>query len=202
MASRSGRAMHRAMVATVLASIAGWADAQTITATPGGTIRTSLGRGIALNKESSIERTWITVHDPSMLVEFKAPAGVKTTYTLRGDYGEYDYNVAVQLTARQPISAVEIRFLLFDIWGKNTKSLVMTQVMDMMTGTTKEFNAKWQIPSETEAAQYYASIAYVSRVRTQDGRVLGSNGEFVLEQARKFSAQFKEVDLEPGKPPD
>jgi hypothetical protein len=149
-----------------------------------------------------MERIWLTVHDPAIPVAFKDPVGVKTTYTQRGDYGEYEYSVVVNLTAREPISVVELRFLLFDVWGKNTKSLTKTEVLDLSPGTTRELNAKWQISSETEAAQYYASIAYISRVRTKDGRVFAANNGFVLEQAGKFSTQFKEVDLQSSKSHD
>jgi hypothetical protein len=199
MAWESGRTIHRSIAASALVVIAGWAHAQTVTATPGGTMRTSLGRGIVLNKESSLERVWICVQDPAMPVEFKNPVGIKTIYTLRGEVGAYEYSSVVHLTAREPVSVVEVRFLLFDIWGQKTKSLVLTEITDLMPGITKELNAKWGVPSETEAAQYYASIAYISRVRTKDGRVLAANSEFVVEQARNFSAQFKEVDLESSK---
>ena len=199
MAWESGRAIHRSIAAGALVFLAGWAPAQTATAIPGGTMRTSLGRGIVLNKESSLERVWIYIQDPAIPVEFKNPVGITTTYTLRGEAGAYEYSSVVHLTAREPISAVEIRFLLFDIWGQKTKSLIITEIAELTPGTTKELNPKWGLPSETEAAQYYASIAYISRVRTKDGRVLAANSEFVVEQARKFSEQFKEVDIESGK---
>lgn len=201
MAWQSGQTIHRSIAATILALGAGWAHAQTVTTTPGGSIRTPLGRGITLNKESSLERIWMTVHDPDMPVAFKNPIGLRTIYTLRdGIVGEYEYSAVVHLTARQSISAVEVRFLLFDIWGQNAKSLVMTEIADLAPGTTKELHPKWRLSSESEVVQHYASIAYISRVRTQDGRVLAANTDFVLEQARRFSAQFKEVDLERKKP--
>ena len=199
MAWESGRTIHRSIAASVLISFAGWVHAQTVTTTPGGTIRTFLGRGIVLNKELSIERIWMSVHDPAVPVEFRNPVGIKTIHTLRGDAGEYEYTAAVHLTARLPISVVEVRFMLFDVWGQNTKNLVVTEIMDLPPGTTKELNPKWRLSSETEVAQYYASLAYISRVRTKDGRVFATNSEFILEQARKFSAQFKEVDLESNK---
>jgi hypothetical protein len=200
MAWHSGQTTRRSITAAALALISGWAHAQTVATTSGGSVRTALGRGITLNKGSSLERIWMTVHDPDMPVVFKNPIGVKTIYTLRdGIAGEYEYSAVIHLTASQAISAVEMRFLLFDIWGQNTKSLVMTEIADLAPGTTKELNPKWKLSSETEVAQHYASIAYISRVRTQDGRVLSANTDFVFEQARRFSAQFKEVDPEPKK---
>lgn len=199
MTCRSGRTIRRSIAATVFMFIAGWLHAQTATVTPGGAIRLPLGRGIALNKESSVERIWITVQDSVMPVEFKNAVGIKTNHSFRGDIVEYEYSAAVHLSARQPISAIEVRFMLFDIWGQNSRNLVVTEILDLMPGITKEFNPKWRISSEGEAAQHYASIAYISRVRTKDGKVFAANGEFILEQARKFSTQFKEVDPEPSK---
>jgi hypothetical protein len=199
MAWQSGETINKAIAATALMFIAGWAHAQTATVAPGGAIRLPLGRGIVLNKESSIERIWITVQDSVMPVEFKDAVGIKTNHTFRGDVGDYEYSAILHLTARQPISAIEVRFMLFDIWGQNKRNLVVTEILDMAPGTTKEFNPKWGISSEGEAAQHYASIAYISRVRTKDGKVFAANGEFILDQARKFSAQFKEVDPESSK---
>ena len=196
MAWQSGETIRRSIAATVLMFIAGWAHAQTATVSPGGAIRLPLGRGMVLNKESSIERIWITVHESVMPVEFKNAVGIKTNYTLRGDIGDYEYSAVLHLTARQPISAIEVRFMLFDIWGQNNRNLVVTEILDLAPGITKEFNPKWRISAEGEAVQHYASIAYISRVRTKDGKVFAANGEFILEQARKFTAQFKEVDPE------
>lgn len=199
MAWQSGATIKKYIAATALMLIAGSAHAQTATVTPGGAIRLPLGRGIVLNKESSIERIWITVQDPIMPVEFKSAVGIKTNHIFGSDIGDYEYSAVLQLTARQPVSAVEVRFMLFDIWGQNKRNLVVTEILDMAPGITREFNPKWRISAEGEAAQHYASIAYISRVRTKDGKVFAANGEFILEQARKFSAQFKEVDLESNK---
>jgi hypothetical protein len=142
----------------------------------------------------------MTVNDPdNMLVDFVRPAGIKTVYVSRNYTGDYNYSTQFELSTKEAISAVEVRFLVFDIWGQHRRTLVGTEVLDLAAKATKSFNFDWNLFSESEAAQHYASIAYVSRVRTQDGRILSANTKFVLDQARKFSAKFSETDLEPTK---
>lgn len=43
--------------------------AQQVTKSSGGSIKTELGYGIVLNKESSLTREWITIHDDSLPVD-------------------------------------------------------------------------------------------------------------------------------------
>lgn len=175
------------------------AQAQRVTTSSGGSIRTDLGHGIILNKESALNRVWITIHDDGLPVAFMGAVGIKTTYAKGGSYsaGNYQYSSAYGLATKDATAAVEIRFLVFDIWGQHKRSLSATHIGDAGAGTTKQFDSKWNLYSEHEASEHYASIAYVARVRTQDGRILAANTRHVIEQARKFSAQFSENDLTP-----
>lgn len=89
------------------------------------------------------------------------------------------------------------RFLTFDIWGDHSRNLSATDIADMDAGSTKKFDGKWNIYSENEVTEYYASIAYIAQVRTKSGRVIKADPKVVLEEARKFSKKFAEGDLEP-----
>jgi len=102
-------------------------------------------------------------------------------------------------SAERSRSAVEIRFITFDLWGSHLDTLVDTEVQDMPVGQT-EVKSKWNLFDENDCAAYYASIAYVARVRTRDGRVIEADTGPVMEEARKFSAKFKPEDLEPPAP--
>jgi hypothetical protein len=92
-----------------------------------------------------------------------------------------------------------MRFLVFDVWGEHTRSLSAVHIEDFGLGAAKKLDGKWSLYSEHEASAHYASIAYIARVRTQDGRVLAGDSKFVIEQARKLSAKFSESDLAPNK---
>jgi hypothetical protein len=61
-------------------ALSGIAEAQRVTTSSGGSIRTDLGHGIVLNKESSMKRVWITVHDDKLPVTIQGTIGVKSIY--------------------------------------------------------------------------------------------------------------------------
>lgn len=54
-----------------------------------GTIRTSLGYGIVLNKDSSLEREWVTVNSPAVPAKLVGAAPVVTTYKSAEYSGTY-----------------------------------------------------------------------------------------------------------------
>jgi hypothetical protein len=110
--------------------------------------------------------------------------------------GEYRYQANLSLDVREPLSAVEVRFLTFDVWGQHVRTLKMDEVVDINVGK-KDLTGEWRLYSENECSEYYASIGYVSRARTKAGRVLEADPSAVIQEARKFSKKFTEADLEP-----
>jgi len=166
---------------------------QQVTKTSGGSIQTELGYGIVLNKESTLTREWITIHDDSLPVDIEGTTGVNTSY---GDR-KYQYNAEYIIKTKEAISAVEVRFLTFDIWGNNVRNLSATDIQDVKADVTQNFDATWHEYSENRVSEFYASIAYIAQVRTADGRVIKANPEIVLKEARKFSDKFSKSDLEP-----
>lgn len=165
----------------------------------GGSIRTELGHGIVLNDGSTLTREWIAVDSPSLPAHFVSTPGVVTRYEQDRLRGSYEYNADMSVNVTTPLSAIEIKFITFDVWGTHRKSLSLTEIKDIAIGTIA-FSGQWSIFSENEASEYYASIAYIARVRTIDGRVLEADIGPVLAEAKKFSAKFTESDLEPAKP--
>jgi len=172
-----------------------------VTRASGGSIRTPLGLGIVLDKDSSLVREWIAIHQAALPVRLLNTPGITTTYENGGQYsrGAYEYSAKFSIEVNEPVTAVEIRFLTFDVWGGHSRTLTMTEVRDFAKGTTA-LQGTWSLYSENEASEFYASIAYVARVRTADGRVITADIAPVLEEARKFSAKFSEGDLDPDKP--
>lgn len=176
----------------------------TVTRAPGGSIQTPLGYGIVVAKDSTLQREWIAVQDASVPVQFDGTPGVTTTFTRGGEYssGEYRYQAKFVLRASADIQAVQVRFLTFDVWGGHVQTLSYEEVADVASGTSKPVTGEWRLFSENDAEKFYASIAYVSRARLKDGRVIAAKDDPVIEEARKFSAKFTAQDLEPGsKPP-
>lgn len=183
----------------VVLSSAVFSQATVTTASPriarfdAGPMRTDLGYGIALNKESTLKREGIAIIDPRVLAILNDSARVFTTY---GDRS-YKYAARVGITAVESLTAVEVRFIVFDVFGDRVRVLSMSEVTDIAAGTTKNFVPQWSIYSENEAQDHYASIGYVARVRTQAGRVIEADLTPVLAEARRFSRKLTEADLAP-----
>jgi hypothetical protein len=173
--------------------------ANNVTRASGGSIKTELGYGIVLNKESSLQREWITVHDDAIPADLVGTAGVKTIFEKEGQYsrGDYKYTADYAVKLSQDLVAIEVRFLTFDIWGNLQKSFSTTEIADLKSGDTRRFDAKWNVFSESEVSEYYASIAYIAQVRTKSGRVIKADPKTVIQEAQKFSAKFNASDLEP-----
>lgn len=165
----------------------------TVARGPGGSIQTELGYGIVLNKDSTLEREWIVINDAALPVQFAGNAvGLTTVYSSNDRAYRYmaDFNVLVA----EPISALEIRFIAFDIWGNHVRNYVITAIADLEPGQ-REISATWRALSENEVAEFYASIAYISRVRTSSGQVIEANQEPALIEAQRFSESFTNSDL-------
>lgn len=171
-------------------------EAVTFTRGSGGSIQTKLSSNIIVNKNSSLTREWITMHDPAMPLDLVGTIGVTTAYVPDRVRGEYQYQAKFSVQATVPVSAFEVRFLTFDLWGQHVRNLVSDDVSDIEPGT-KEVDAQWRLYSENDCSRHYASIAYVSRVRTRDGRVLEADPAPVVQEAKKFSKKFTAADLEP-----
>lgn len=173
--------------------------ANNVTRESGGSIKTDLGYGFVLNKESSLQREWITIHNDSIPAHLIGTVGVTTTHEKGGKYssGRYMYNADYTIKANEDLTAVEVRFLTFDIWGDLLRNLSATDIGDLKSGESRKMDAKWNVYSENEVSEYYASIAYITQVRTKTGRVIKADPSIVVQEAKKFSDKFKESDLEP-----
>ncbi len=167
--------------------------ADSVTKAHGGTVNTKLGTDYFTNEESSLTREWVTVHDGSMPADISGTVGVETINFGRDNSYRAEYGVI----AKEALSAIEVIFLTFDIWGDYSGAFSATDIVDIEAKTIKKFNdVSWGI-SWKQMTEHYASIAYISKVRTRDGKVIKANPEIVLEQARKFSKKFSEGDLGP-----
>jgi hypothetical protein len=173
----------------------------TISKISGGSIQTVLSSSIKVNDGSTIQREWVTVHDDSLPVKLDRPIGVKTVYVSGGRYSRdgYQYNADYTITAEEDLAAVEVRFLLFDIWGNHVRNLSATEIVDIPAGVKTSFGGKWNVSSENEVSVFYASIAYIARVRTKSGKVMNGDLQAALKEARKFSDKFTADDLDSKK---
>lgn len=170
-----------------------------MTKASGGSIKTELGMGITVNKGSTLEREWITIHQ-ALPADLVGTTGVRMIYKPSRVSGEYNYEAELTIEAKEPLAVITVHYLLFDVWGRHVRTLALTEVTDVEPGR-KSFSGTWRAWSENDVATYYASIAYLARVRTKAGRVIAADTAPVLAEARKFTSKFTAEDLEPrGRP--
>lgn len=169
----------------------------------GSSIKTDLGYGVVLNSGSTLKREWFQIRDEDSPVQFPGGSyyatGADVIYKSEKNSGNYQYRVYYQLVPKEPVSAVEVRVHVLDVFGKLIKTLSSTQIVDF--SELKTFEGAWRIWSENEASEAFASVAYVAQVRTTAGRVYEVDKASVLEQVRKVSKRITEADLEPKKDP-
>lgn len=177
------------------------AESVEVTRASGGSIRTTLSANIVLNSESSLIREWVAVKHVNLPVKLRGTPGVVTRYESGERYssGSYEYSATVEFDVAEPLVAIEICFLTFNVWGEHVRTLNLTEVKDFKAGPNK-LTGTWRIYSENETSEFYASIAYISRARTKDGRVMVGDRAPVIAEAKKFYTKFSESDLDPEKP--
>ena len=166
--------------------------AQTPTRADGGSIVIDLGEGYAVNKGSSLRREWVALHDTAMPVDIMGTPGISPEY--RGERG-YEGAAKFNISTQEPIAAYEIKFVLFDVWGDFLRTYSMHRITDLPAGTS-ECSAEWRIPEE-EQAGYAHSVCFVSRVLTQNGRMVVANDDAVVAQMKAISNSIKKEDLTP-----
>ncbi len=147
------------------------------------------GRSVGSNKDSSLRREWVAVHDENLPLMFVGTPGVERAK------GNAAYSARTHLTPRsnQTVTAVEINFVLLDLFGECITTLSATRAIDIAAGEKKTFNFKWNVYGEEYKAviaswrtenktnfmskrffpskRFLTSIAFIAKVRTTDGQV-------------------------------
>lgn len=190
------------MLVGAVALLAASAHAQvTVESVQTGDMEVLLSAGIYLNKGSTLRRQWIIVRNASMPADLPTPVGVRAVFEPNRLSGSYRYEAEYTLDIREPVSAVEVRFLVFDVWGDFMKILIANEITDFPPGATRLLKGIWALPSEADAARVNTSIGYVARVRTKAGRIIEADRAAVLAEARKISRRLSESDIEPKPDP-
>lgn len=167
----------------------------------GPSVRTDLGFGIVLNRSSSLRREWFVLNDENAPASIQGKTGVSVSYNSggRGSSGRYEYQLSYDLKSTEPLSAIKIRAHVFDVFGTLIRTLVATNIIDV-SGTNSNSDV-WRIWSENEASEAFASVVYISAVRTSSGRVYEIDRGAVLEQLRSVSRRISDADLDPKPEP-
>src|SRR6266851_4327954 len=94
----------------------------------GGSVLTKYGGG-DINKDSTLHRSWHTINDATCPIQL-IKAGVKAEQRI----GTTDFEfkpVVESFAAKEPITAMEMRFVLYDVFNEHIVTLVITRCEDV-----------------------------------------------------------------------
>jgi hypothetical protein len=148
------------------------------------------------NPGSTLCLEWIVADDPSVKVCFTEVCGPKAVREDRQTLFKAEVEVCCLGLG---LSAIDLHFLLFSIWGKHLTTLAGQRIRDFRPDERYKESMVWYA-RDADAEEFLISIGYVSRVRTSAGVVISADDEFILREARRVSEKFAAEDLEP-KPP-
>lgn len=134
----------------------------------GGTVVTSKGYGFDtddLNEGASLRRSWVTLNDTTSPISI-----TKATFSVVGRSGDFSLRTTGQMKPSVPISAFEIRLLLFDVFGSPLTSASATEIKDHDAGDEVPLSETWDL-TWTHAKELLTVVVYVASVRTQAGAV-------------------------------
>ncbi|APE43619.1 hypothetical protein BOO69_09490 [Sulfitobacter alexandrii] len=156
----------------------------------GTSMNVDAGYGIKINRYSSLDREWIIVNDPSLPVSMEEI----TPRTVIADRN-WIHEITYRLKVDKPVSAIEVRFIPFDIWGEKSQTLTSTTIADHSAGEVRS-TGRWRILSDAEAKEHFALVGYVARIKLVTGEILRADEGAVVSVAQEFSGDFTTGDLD------
>jgi hypothetical protein len=150
--------------------------------------------------DTTLHREWVALHDPSLPIELAETPGVALGYKSESYSGKFQWHAKYQIVAKQPVTALDISFVLLDIWGERLQTLRDETIRDIPANVPTELESVWDMYPEENAVRFYTSIAFVRGVRLGDGRIIKADIDSVVQQIRKFSEKFDPAELQPLTP--
>jgi len=118
--------------------------------------------GIMLNEGSSLQRESILFNDKSSPVKLLSHT-MKVKYKDRG----FRFAGSTRVQIGKKITALQIRTIQYDIFGRHMQNLANTEPKDFSVGEIT-VDGEWRA-SEHEITEFLTSVTYVARVRFEDG---------------------------------
>lgn len=159
----------------------------------GGSVATDLEFGSALNNTSSLKRKLITINDPSSPVRLSDPV-IKT-----GHQGEaFFFEPTGWVNPTRPVSAVDIRFILYDMFGKHLETLSGIVVEDFGPETSFDLSrlGPWK-SEELKARNLLTIVTFVAHVRTQGETVWTYSPDAIISRLNSLHLITRREMLNP-----
>jgi hypothetical protein len=188
------------MIALLLCAVSIQAAAAELRSREGDPLKLSLGY-VVLNEKSTLTRMHYVIDVPGIPVKLTEVAGIKTAYADRRYSWE---STKDDLTASEPVTAVEVRFLLIDVFGNRLATLSAIEVADIAAGGSIYPNWRWNVrfDSEADAKSMHTTFGWVAQVRKSDGTVVKAKEAQILEAIKRYLPTVTAADLLPKEPGD
>jgi hypothetical protein len=171
-------------------------NAQSIQATnyDGGSIKSLLWPGYYMNEKSSLRRTWFVLNDTSCPVQL-LKTGVNTHHRERA----HEFRNAGEIQINQNVQAIEIRYIIFDVFGDFITTLTSTEVADIPKTDSHKIEVVFRRVAESNASTMLSVAAFVAQVRTEDGKIWRYDDKAINEALARIHLKVAHVDLNPNK---
>lgn len=170
-----------------------------IETTDGGSVITDLGQGIKVNKNSSLYRKWVVINDTYCPVRLEK-SGIATRYGGAYSASGYFYTAKGNFQAKESIQALEIRFVLYDVFGNYMATLSTNMVEDIGRDEVKDLvgSGKWDA-WESQVSDLLTVVSFVTQVRTTSGKVWRCNIRSIEKELNALDLQSSGKILLPEK---
>jgi len=176
----------RLLAAITLPVLVGTAPAQVyqVNRAPDGPFAAKV-LGVAFNKGSTLQRERVLLNLPSCPVQL-------TASTLSFGYEERGlrYKIHTTFQVQQPVVAVEIRHILYDVFGEHMRSLSETEATDYPAGE-QAVDGAWGVLRDNDISEQLSAVSFVAKVRLADGKVWSFQMEPLIVALRSLNLEQK-----------
>jgi hypothetical protein len=136
-------------------------------------------------EHATLNARWIVIQDSTMGVVFTEPSGVKANPP--------NYDGDVDLRALTRIVAVEVRALLFNVWGDFTGQVTTTRLLDAKLGEAWAMDPRW-VDLPRSSNEHQTSIMWVHRAMYED-ETWSEAAQNVISEAIRLVTGSDIIDL-------
>jgi hypothetical protein len=120
------------------------------------------------NIKSSLRLEWYVLNDPTCPVQLIG-AGVRE-YEQMGSYPvTYHYQANIQMQVLQPVTAYQVKFHLYNVFGQFLDELVVYEVQDLEAKEIYQQEEFFARTAEKNLGALLKVIAYLTYIRKSDG---------------------------------
>ncbi len=82
----------------------------------------------------------------------------------------FRYNLTSEINITSPVRAIEVRHVLFDLFGEHMKNLKNLEAKDLAAGG-HSLSGQWNVLRENDLSEHLTTVTFISKVRLADGSV-------------------------------